>query len=493
VSVAAPQRRAPRRARGPRILLTTEATYPYAMGGVSSWCHLVVSGLPEFTWSILPIHAGGRRPRQLFELPPHAALAGRVDVWSEQLPRRRSRRNRRGTRRGSRPALPAELARTLIGWTSDPDALTDALVWCRRHPEALRRTFRSVDAWGLFLAELRNVLDERHPDVGRTPELDAVDAANLYQRLYWIARTAAVETPATDLLHVTAAGWAAIPALVHQRISGVPLLLTEHGVYVREAYLAAARSSAPAGERFLSSRLARGLSMAAYAGADVVAPVTEANARWELGLGVEPASIRVIHNGIAPTPSRSDSPGDLKVVSIGRIDPLKDVQTMLHVAAEVTRRIPAAHFEYWGPPTKGQEVYARTCEVLRGQLALGDRFRFMGTTSTPADVVRSADVVLMTSISEGLPMAALEAMAQGRAIVATGVGGVPDLLRGCGIVVPSGDVRGLATGVTALLRDQRLAARLGQRAYARVHDHYTQHTCLRRYRALLAELTGPRP
>ena len=490
MSVAAPQRRVLRRAHGPRILLTTEATYPYAMGGVSSWCHLVVGGLPEFTWSILPIHAGGRRPRQLFELPPHAALAGRIDVWSEQLPRRRSRG---GPHRGRRPTLPAELARALIGWTSDPDALTDALVWCRRHPEALRPTFRSVDAWGRFLPELRSVLDERHPDAGRAPELDAVDAANLYQRLYWIARTAAVETPATDVLHVTAAGWAAIPALVHQRISGVPLLLTEHGVYVREAYLAAARSSAPAGERFLSSRLARGLSMAAYASADVVAPVTEANARWELGLGVEPGNIRVIHNGIAPPLACSEPPGDLKVVSIGRIDPMKDVQTMLNVAAEVTRRVPEAQFEYWGPPTVGQEVYARTCESLRRRLALGDRFRFMGTTSTPADVVRSADVVLMTSISEGLPMAVLEAMAQGRAVVATGVGGVPDVLRGCGIVVPSGDVRALAIGVTALLRDLPFAARLGRRAFARVHDHYTQRTCLRRYRALLAELTGPWP
>jgi polysaccharide biosynthesis protein PelF len=488
---AARHRRALRHAHRPRILLTTEATYPYAMGGVSSWCHHLVGGLPEFTWSILPIHAGGRRPLQLFELPPHAALAGRIDVWCEQPARRRRRRG--GPRRAARPTLPAELARALIGWTSDPDAFTDALVWCRWHPEALRPTFRSVDAWGRFLAELRAVLDERHPDTGRTPELDAVDAANLYQRLYWIARTATVETPASDVLHVTAAGWAAIPALVHRRIFGAPLLLTEHGVYVREAYLAAARSSAPAAERFLSSRLARGLSVATYASADVVAPVTEANARWELGLGVEPDSIRVIHNGIAPPRACSELPGDLKVVSVGRIDPMKDVQTMLHVAAEVTRRVPMAHFEYWGPPTPGQELYARACEELRRRLALGDRFRFMGSTPTPAEVVRSADVVLMTSISEGLPMAILEAMAEGRAVVATGVGGVPDVLRGCGIVVPSGDVPGLATGVTTLLRDPPFAAHLGRRAFARVHDHYTQRTCLRRYRALLAELTGRRP
>jgi glycosyltransferase involved in cell wall biosynthesis len=473
----------------PRILLSTEGTYPFAVGGVSSWCQLLVGGLPEFDWRILPIHAGGRRPRQLFELPPHATLAGCVEVWSEQVPRRR-----RALRpsRDERPSLPAELARMLIGWCLDPDALTDTFVWCRRHPAALRPTFRSIAAWELFVAALREILDERHPDTGVPPELDTVDAAALYQRLYWIARAAAVETPAADVLHVTAAGWAAIPALVHRRLHGTPLLLTEHGVYVREAYLAAARSTAAASERFLASRLARGLSLATYAAADVISPVTEANARWEIGLGVEPERIRVIHNGIVAPSACVDPPGTMKVVSVGRIDPLKDVQTMVHVAAEVIRRVPEARFEYWGPPTAGQEAYARACEELRRRLALGDGFRFMGSTSKPTEVVRDADVVLMTSISEGLPMSILEAMAQGRAVVATGVGGVPDVLRGCGIVVPSGDVQGLATGVSTLLRDPALATRLGRRAFAIVHERYSQARCLERYRALLAELTGQR-
>ena len=481
-----PQARTRRRHR---VLLITEATYPHALGGVSSWCHLVVGGLPEFTWLILPIRAGGRRPEQLFELPAHAKLAGRIDVWCErQAPRHGGSR-----RRGARPTLPAELARALIGWSVDPDGLVDALVWCRRNPRALRPTFRSAEAWERFVAALHELCDERHADTGPPPELDAVDAADLYQRLYWVARTAAVETPAADVLHATAAGWATVPALVHQRLHGTPLLLTEHGVYVREAYLAAVRSAAGAGERFLANRLARGLSLAAYARADVVAPVTEANARWELGLGVEPESIRVIHNGVVGSDVCHDPPGEQRVVSVGRIDPLKDVQTMLHVAADVTRRVPRARFEYWGAPTEGQLTYARACEELRCRLSLGDRFRFMGSTRRPQQVVRSADVVLMTSISEGLPMSILEAMAEGRAVVATGVGGVPDVLRGCGIVVPSGDVAGLANGVTTLLRDRVFATRLGRRAHARVHDHYAQQTCVRRYRLLLAELTARAP
>jgi glycosyltransferase involved in cell wall biosynthesis len=97
-------------------------------------------------------------------------------------------------------------------------------------------------------------------------------------------------------------------------------------------------------------------------------------------------------------------------------------------------------------------------------------------------------VVLMTSISEGLPMSILEAMAQARPVVATAVGGVPEVLRGCGIVQPPGDVHAIATGVATLLRDPELAARLGQRGFERVHRMYTQTACVDGYRDLLSSL-----
>jgi glycosyltransferase involved in cell wall biosynthesis len=482
-------RRSPtvRPARRPRILMTTEGTYPHAMGGVSSWCDLLIGGLPEFDWQILPIRAGDRSHSAIFQLPPHAKVVGQIELWSEQLPRRRWMVR---ADHHSRESLPANLVRSLMGWEGSYDGLLDALVWCRRRPQAVRRAFRGAGAWEAFLGALEEVLAETHPDAGPAPQLDAVEAARLYQTIYWIARAAAVPTPQTDLLHVTAAGWAVIPALVHKQLFGTDMLLTEHGVYVREAYLAAARSASSQGERFLSSRLARGLSRAAYTAADSVAPVTEANAAWERGLGVDPEKIRVIQNGIDAPASYTDPPGNLKVVSVGRIDPLKDVQTMLRVAVEVHRRVPGARFEYWGPPTKGQEAYARACEELARRLGAEECFRFMGSTRDPHGVVRDADVVLMTSISEGLPMSILEAMAQARPVVATAVGGVPEVLRGCGIVPPPGDVHAIATGVATLLTNPKLAAHLGQRGFSRVHRVYTQKACLDGYRDLLGKLAG---
>ena len=471
----------------PRVLLTTEGTYPYTMGGVSSWCDLLVKSLTGFDWQVLPIVAPDGRP-PTFELPDHAREVGRIEVWSEELPK--GGRPRRSARRVGE-ALPAVLARHLVGWEGDIDAVVAAWTWCRRHPTGVRRVFRSDRGWAAFRDALREVLAERAPEAGTPPALDLVEAARLYQSLYWVARTAAVPTPDTDVLHVTAAGWSAIPAVVHKALHGTPMVLTEHGVYVREAYLAAARNGDSPGTRFATTRLARGLSRVAYEAADVVAPVTDANAHWEMGLGIDPAKILVLHNGLRPPAEPTPAPRTRTVVSVGRIDPLKDVHTMLRVAAQALAFVPDARFEHHGPVPSGEEAYGRSCLALHDRLGLRDRFRFMGPTGDPDGAVRSADVVLMTSISEGLPMSILEAMGQGRPVVATGVGGVPDVVRGCGAVCAPGDDHALAMAVVLLLRNPELATRLGHRGHRRLKRIYTESACIDGYRDLLQAVAEP--
>jgi glycosyltransferase involved in cell wall biosynthesis len=473
-----------------RVLMITEGTYPYAMGGVSSWCDYLTRGLPEIDWEVLPIVGGEAGHGSGFELPANVRVRTPVELWSEGLPGWRWRRHGEP---GLRLDLPRVLLHGLMGWDGDRDELTQALVWCRRRPHRVRSVFRHRSGWEMFLAGLREVLDERTPDSAPAPELDTYEAATLYQILYWIARAAAQPVPATDIVHVTAAGWAAIPATVQKALYGTPVVLTEHGVYVRESYLAAVRSPASPGERFVSTRLARGLARSAYDTADVISPVTDANASWEVGLGVDPAKIHVIRNGVDEPLPATPAPASGTVVAVGRIDPLKDVHTMLRVAAQVIARMPEATFRYFGPVTQGQEAYGRSCHELHARLGLGDRFRFMGPTQDPNGAIRDADLVLMTSISEGMPMALLEAMSQARPVVSTGVGGVPEVVRGCGMVASPGDTHALALSTLTLLRNPRLASELGRRGHARVQRIFARSASLTGYRELFGRLAPGRP
>ena len=309
----------------------------------------------------------------------------------------------------------------------------------------------------------------------------------LYHALYWIARTAAAPTPPSDVLLVTAAGWSAIPALVHRALHGTPLLLIEHGVFVRESYLAATKKDAPT--RFATTRLARGLARLAYAGADIVNPVQEANSAWEEALGVPPERIVPIFNAMANTSEPTRPPGARRVVSLGRLDPLKDIHTLIRVGAEVSRQLPGAQIRHYGPYTwPPTDRYGQSCFQLHQRLELGDRVRFMGFAPDPQTVLREADVVVMTSISEGFPMSILEAMAEARPVVATWVGGIPGVLRGCGYVAPPGDVHSLAAGIVSLLRNPELTAVLGLRGRNRLTRKYSEADCLGRYRRLMLDL-----
>ncbi|MFY9470292.1 MAG: GT4 family glycosyltransferase PelF [Solirubrobacterales bacterium] len=472
------------------MLLITEGTYPFAIGGVSSWCDILIKGLTDVRWQVMPITAPGHSLKPLFELPSNASLAGHMRLWSDRSPGAAIRPRARSSLDFS---LPAVLAGALIGWTGCNERLVEALVWCRRNPQRIRRTFRSGRAWSGYLRQLEEIRNEDADGAGHPPELDSVDAATLYQVLYWIARTAAEPTPPTNLLHVTAAGWAALPAIVHKELYGTPFLLTEHGVYLRESYLAATRSGNPEGQRFISTRLARGLARAAYKAADVVSPVTEAHIPWESAMGVDREKIHVIHNGIdGISETFEPAPNIGRIVSVGRVDPLKDVHTMLRSAVEVLKRVPDAEFQYFGPVTDGAEAYGVSCHQLHEQLGLGDGFKFMGSTREPERVVRESDIVLMTSVSEGMPLGILEAMGQGRPVIATGVGGVPEVLRGCGIVTRPGDVHGIAMAVTTLLKNPEFGAKLGARGHSRARERFNRAACINQYGGLIAELAETR-
>ncbi len=474
-----------RTGRRHKVLMTTEGTYPFAVGGVSSWCDVLIGGLGEFDWDILPLIAGGKWMRPIWKLPRNARLLRPVELWSEERPPRKLSR-----RQGEvELALPTQLLRGLMPWEGDLDQLRLALVSCRVRPQSIRREFRSRESWEQFLLELEELLAESHRQSAPAPVYDAIEAARLYQVLYWVARTAAVPTPPCDVLHVTAAGWAAIPAIVHKALHGTPILLTEHGVYVREAYLESVRGSAAAAAgAHMSPRVALGLTRAAYAAADIIAPVTEANAEWERGLGVDPEKILVIPNGISPSGVPTDPPDAKRVVAVGRVDPLKDVITMIQVADEVRRRMPEARFKYWGPVTPGQEAYDGVCRRVLAELDISEHFQFMGGTSDPHGAIRDADVVLMTSISEAMPMALLEAMAQARPVVATSVGGVPSVIEGCGLIAKPGDIHELASAVTTLLGNPDLARALGWRGYERLHRRFTLSRCLESYEDVILDL-----
>lgn len=467
----------------PRVCLITEGTYPHVLGGVSSWCDQLVRGLDDVDWSIVPITAGGWRRRSLFDIPDHAQLEPSLELWSRT-------RTPSGLLRRRPDAgvvdLPARLCRDLLWAETDPESLSATLAACHEAgPDAIG-AFRTIEAWDRFVRTLVQLSSAQGTDRFTDVEFSAGEAADLWQTLSWVARAACRDLPPSDALIITAAGWPAVLAAVAKQRSGTPVILVEHGVYVREAYLNASRSGVSAGRQLSSTRLATALARLAYHVADKITPVTSAHRPWERYLGAPDARIEPIVNGIdssrRPTPPRNGR----TVVSVGRIDPLKDIVTMLHTARHTIDRMPDVQFRHYGPAAPHNRHYERMCRRVHAALELGDRFVFMGATNDAHGVIRAADLYLSTSISEGLPLSLLEAMTEARPIVSTDVGGCAEVVAGCGMVVNAGDSLALSHAITTILESPDLARMLGRRGHRRVQRRFSIQRQHQRYRELIA-------
>ena len=144
-----------------------------------------------------------------------------------------------------------------------------------------------------------------------------------------------------------------------------------------------------------------------------------------------------------------------------------------------------------GPLRARLETFARESGV-DGSL------HFLGRRDDARQIVAAADLVVLASDTEGMPNAVLEAMAAGRAVVATRVGGLPDLVADgkTGVLVPPRDARALAEAMAALLQDHTRRAAFGDAARARAREHFSMEAVTRAtaavYDALLERRSHPR-
>jgi glycosyltransferase involved in cell wall biosynthesis len=470
-----------------RVLLTTEGTYPYSAGGVSTWAHSLVSGMAQHDFTVVSVVANPHV--QARYRPPDNVSVVAVPMWGAErveeylpAPRRASRARRRAARREFLPVL-TELCDQLLVATAAPDIVASCLTSLAElclHAD-LRTALRDENVWHAVLDRMA-----AHPLFRHAPLGGAIDLA---RSLYRYLTPLALPVAPTDVIHSSAAAFCALPALAAKLRHGAPLLLTEHGVYLRERVLQLIRDKTPSLRKMLFANLYRGVVQAAYWHADVIAPVCSYNTRWERQLTADLSRSEVIYNGIDPEafpvePPRTDRP---TVAYVGRIDPLKDVLNLISAARLVRAEVSDVVFRLYGSDSDAD--YARRCRETAQSMGLADTVRFEGGTDDVAGAYRDSDVVVLPSVSEGFPYTAIEAMMSARPLVGTAVGGVPEAVDDPGLLVPPRNPAALADKlVTLLCRSPRERGALGERLRSRAVAHFSRQSFLEGYDALYRQL-----
>ena len=309
-----------------------------------------------------------------------------------------------------------------------PARLLGALAATLRHPRRLAGALRL--AWRTARPGLRG---------------------GLYQLFYLVEAAvlaAHLRRSGVGHLHNHFADQSASVAMLTAALSGVGFSYTLHGpaeLYAPEAWQLAEKT---ARARFVAciSHFAR--SQAMYFSDPV---------HWP--------KLRIIHCGVQPevyatADARSGTdPGRVRLLFVGRLTPIKGVRVLIEAFALACRDRPGLQLALLGDGTDRRELEALAAP-------LGDRVQFLGYGSQQ-DVARelaASDALVLPSFAEGLPVVLMEAMASARPVIATAVAGVPELVEDgvSGLLVPAGDMAGLAAQIGRLADDADLRRRMGQ-------------------------------
>jgi glycosyltransferase involved in cell wall biosynthesis len=212
--------------------------------------------------------------------------------------------------------------------------------------------------------------------------------------------------------------------------------------------------------------------------------------------------IEVIPNGIDP--ERYSSVEDVRLVrrrlgldptrryiaTVARFHPVKDHRTLLHAFAAVATRHPETDLLLVGDGALKAEM-----KDLASSLGLSSRIHFLGVRDDVPDIMRAADAFALTSVSEAASITLLEAMAVGRPVVVTAVGGNPEIVRDGvdGLLAPRGDSKAIAVALDRVLTDHDLAVSLGRSACERVRAHFRLDRTIAQYGALYGAPRERRP
>lgn len=487
------------------VLLLLEGTFPFVAGGVSSWVNQIIRGFPELRFGAIFL---GSRPEDYgdmrYTLPDNLVHLETAYLFEKQE---------------NPPVMPVK-----------PPA--DTMPMVERMHEMFETDAKHPDCMRLF----SGLMDEAGPDGKISHEVFLYSKAawdfikKSYRRRstdpsfvdyfwtirnihtpFWRLRAVALRCPEARIYHSVSTGYAGILGVLLKHRNKKPFMLSEHGIYVKERkidlyqaqWLKDNRSvferdpSRVSYFRQLWIRFFEHLGYVTYQAADDILALYEANRQRQLLDGAPPERTANIPNGIdiarfAPLRALRPATPPPILCLIGRVVPIKDIKTFIRAMRTVANHLPEAEAWIAGPEDESPE-YARECRELAAQLGLGDKVKFLGFQQL-TELLPKVGLVVLSSISEALPLVILEGYAAGVPTLATDVGscrqlvfGLPgedEALGAAGRVVRIADPEALAQAALELLTDPQEWQRASESAIKRVEKYYSQHMMFDRYRAL---------
>ncbi|MPM23981.1 Glycosyltransferase Gtf1 [bioreactor metagenome] len=471
-----------------KICLIAEGCYPYIVGGVSSWVQQLIRNFPEHEYVLYTIMPdSSKKGKFLYNLP--ANVSGTKEIFLNDV----SLKSEKGSGKIPKATITAkweidEIRRLMM---SNLDQWNMIFDFFQRSDHMIRNFLLGSDFYDIISEVYRKqYADTRFVDFVWTMR-------SMYMTLFHVLNN---PPPKADLYHSVSTGYAGIAGAMAKHLYGGRLLITEHGIYSREREEEIITAAwVQKSFKKLWIEYFKSLSLGAYRAADRLIALFDTNRRIQIELGADPMQCEVISNGVnvegfSNLPGKTDAESQyLNVGAVIRVTPIKDIKTMLYAFDIVKRQVPNAHFYLIGPTDEAPE-YFQECQSLAQELNIGD-LQFTGRVNVKEYIGRM-DVMVLTSISEGQPLALMEAMAAGVPCVSTNVGSCKELFNGkqgdslglAGLLAPIMDYEQIAEHIVKILTTPDLKKILGETGRKRMIQFYSEQRFAEAYRRLYDEL-----
>ena len=460
-----------------KICIIAEGSYPYVTGGVSSWIQMLISWMSEHQFIICAIGAKSEdRGKFSYKIPDNV-----IEVKEIFLDEALKQKGAWGKRLGIKSHEKEALEDLLTGEEANWKELFSLFRGHRLH--SVKDFLMSKD----FFDILEVIYKQRYWSVS-------------FADFYWTLRSIVYPllftinqgVPEADLYHSVSAGYAGVMGSFGKISYGKPFIMTEHGIYTREREEEIIKSDwIKACFKDIWIEHFHSLSKCAYDNADKVITLFSRNREIQMELGCDERKIEIIPNGIqldrySNLPQKSAEEEYINVGAVVRIVPIKDIKTMIQGFAVSKEKYEKIRFYIMGPFDEDMEYY-KECEQLVESLSLKD-VTFTGKVNI-SDYIGKMDILVLSSISEGQPLAILEGMASSKPFVATDVGSCRDLLYGngdnygdAGVIVPVMESEKIGQAIVKLCKDKELRTSMGRSAFKRVAELYSKERLVEAYK-----------
>lgn len=466
-----------------RVCLICEGSYPYVPGGVSSWVQMLCRQFQDVEFVVWALATTREEmPEYVCPIPENVKEIRTLylgdAVWGKSGRKIRLTREEKETLKG------------LLCGSVDAINWTGVLHLAKQYHRHMSDLLMSESFFDICMEEYHRQ-----------------NSKKIFHHFLWNFRGVyfplmyilSQEIPKADIYHAVSAGYAGILGSCASYMEGVPLLLSEHGIYTREREEDIIRSNWVAGEfKGLWIDFFKKLSFIAYQQASVVTTLFETNRSLQIELKCPPEKITIIPNGVNvgdfDSCRKKKKGGPFVLGAVLRVVPIKDVKTMLLAFDIVKRAEPETRLKIMGNCTE-DPVYYQECMELLAELKTED-VEFLGQVNIK-EHLPEVDLLLLSSISEGQPLAILEGMAAEIPFVATNVGDCRALLEGgrkddrfgpAGLIVPVMNSEAMAQAILRCIRNRSLTASMGQAGRKRVEAYYSREEMLDAFRKIYKHL-----